>query len=140
MAVGYSTLYGDMVGGLAPIADVLKTQVYKIAHWINREREIIPQSTLTKEPSAELRPDQKDSDSLPVYDVLDAILEDFIEDYKTPQQIAHDRGFDEELVKRVVRMMEKSEYKRQQAAPVLKVTPKAFGAGRRFPIAAKIEI
>lgn len=140
MAVGYCTLYGDMVGGLAPIADLLKTVLYKVARWINREREIIPAATIDKPPSAELRPDQKDSDTLPPYEVLDGIIEDFVEDYKTAAQIAEDRGVDLTLVKRVLRMIERSEYKRQQAAPVLKVTAKAFGAGRRFPIAAKIEI
>ncbi len=140
MAVGYSTLYGDMVGGLAPIADLLKTSVYKLSRWVNREREIIPASTIEKPPSAELRPGQKDSDSLPPYEVLDTILEDFIEDYKTATQIAEERKLDLALVKRVLSMTERSEYKREQAAPVLKVTPKSFGAGRRFPIAAHFEI
>ena len=140
MAVGYSTLYGDMVGGLAPIADLLKTSVYKLARWINREQEIIPSETIEKAPSAELSPGQKDSDTLPPYEVLDAIIEDFVEDYKTANQIAETRQLDITLVKRVLRMIERSEYKRQQAAPILKVTPKAFGAGRRFPIAAKVEI
>ncbi|GAC1659681.1 MAG: NAD+ synthase [Acidobacteriaceae bacterium] len=140
MAVGYCTLYGDMVGGLAPIADVLKTEVYKLSHWINREREVIPWATIRKPPSAELRPGQQDTDSLPPYEVLDAILQDFVEDYKTTTEIVSVRGFDEGLVKRVIGLVERSEYKRQQAAPVLKVSPKAFGSGRRFPIAAKIEI
>ncbi len=140
MAVGYCTLYGDMVGGLAPIADLPKLMVYKLSRWLNREREIIPWATIEKEPSAELSPGQKDSDSLPPYEVLDVILDDFIECYKTAAEIAEARGFDPALVKRVLWMVEKSEYKRQQAAPVLKVTPKAFGAGRRFPIAAKVEV
>ena len=140
MAVGYSTLYGDMVGGLAPIADVLKTELYRMARWINREREIIPDATMTKPPSAELRPGQKDTDSLPPYEVLDNIVEDFVERYKTTDEIASSRGYDVALVKKIIRLVERSEYKRQQAAPVLKVSEKAFGAGRRFPIAAKIEI
>jgi NAD+ synthase (glutamine-hydrolysing) len=140
MAVGYCTLYGDMVGGLAPIADLLKTSVYKISKWINRDREIIPWATIQKPPSAELRPGQKDTDSLPPYEVLDVIVDDFIEQYKSAREIAEQRGLDLELVKKVLRMIERSEYKRQQAAPVLKVTPKAFGIGRRFPIAAKVEI
>ncbi|MEO8726293.1 MAG: NAD+ synthase [Acidobacteriaceae bacterium] len=140
MAVGYCTLYGDMVGGLAPIADLLKTSLYKVARWINREREMIPRATLEKPPSAELRPDQRDSDTLPPYEVLDGIIGDFVEGYRSAAQIAEERSVDIAVVERVLRMIERSEYKRQQAAPILKVTAKAFGAGRRFPIAAKIEI
>jgi len=135
LGVGYCTLYGDMAGGLAVISDVPKTLVYKLSHYVNSLRPVIPQSTLEKPPSAELRPDQKDSDSLPPYDVLDAILEDYVEDSHPAEQIAEERGFDLELVRRVIRMVERAEYKRQQAAPGLKITAKAFGYGRRFPIA-----
>jgi NAD+ synthase/NAD+ synthase (glutamine-hydrolysing) len=140
MATGYCTLYGDMVGALAVIGDVLKTRVYALCRYLNRDREIIPNSILEKAPSAELRPDQKDTDALPPYDVLDPILEAYIERYETPECIAKARGLDLDLVRRVVKMVERSEYKRQQAAPVLKVTAKAFGMGRRFPIAAKVEV
>jgi NAD+ synthase (glutamine-hydrolysing) len=139
LGVGYCTLYGDMVGGLAVISDVPKTLVYRISRYVNSRREIIPQSSLDKPPSAELRPDQKDSDSLPPYDVLDAILEDYVEESRSAAQIAHDRGFDPELVKRVIRMVDRAEYKRQQAAPGIKISAKAFGYGRRFPIAARSE-
>lgn len=141
-AVGYSTLYGDMAGALAVISDVPKTVVYKLACYVNcqRGRHVIPRSTIEKPPSAELRPDQKDTDSLPPYEVLDQILEDYVEDLKTVKQIAHERGLDKDLVLRVVRLIETSEFKRQQAPPGLKVTEKAFGIGRRFPIAAKYEI
>jgi NAD+ synthase (glutamine-hydrolysing) len=141
LGVGYCTLYGDMVGGLAVISDVPKTMVYRLSEYVNsRGREVIPRSTIEKPPSAELRPNQKDSDSLPDYEVLDAIVEDFVEDSKSADQIATERGFDPALVKSVIRMVEKSEYKRQQAAPGLKISPKAFGLGRRFPIAAKSEV
>jgi NAD+ synthase/NAD+ synthase (glutamine-hydrolysing) len=139
LGVGYCTLYGDMVGGLAVISDVPKTLVYRISHYVNSRRAVIPQATLEKPPSAELRPDQKDSDSLPPYEVLDAILEDYIEESRSAEQIAKDRGFDPELVCRVVRMIDRAEYKRQQAAPGIKISAKAFGYGRRFPIAAKLE-
>jgi len=139
LGVGYCTLYGDMVGGLAVISDVPKTLVYRISHYVNSRRAVIPQATLEKPPSAELRPDQKDSDSLPPYDVLDAILEDYIEESRSAEQIAKDRSFDLELVRRVVRMIDRAEYKRQQAAPGIKISAKAFGYGRRFPIAAKSE-
>ncbi|GAC1430403.1 MAG: NAD+ synthase [Terriglobales bacterium] len=140
LGVGYCTLYGDMVGGLAVISDVPKTMVYRLSKYVNSKRCVIPEATLTKPPSAELRLGQKDSDSLPDYEVLDAILEDYVEDSRAPEQIAIDRGFPLELVKRVVRMVERSEYKRQQAAPGLKISTKAFGYGRRFPIAAKSDI
>src|SRR5881409_3134669 len=140
LAVGYCTLYGDMAGGLAVISDVPKTMVYRLSHYVNSRRQVIPQSTLEKPPSAELRPDQKDSDSLPPYEVLDVILEDYVEDSHSPEQIAEKRGFDIALVRRVVRMVERSEYKRQQAAPGIKISAKAFGYGRRFPIAAKADI
>lgn len=139
LGVGYCTLYGDMVGGLAVISDVPKTLVYRLSEYVNSQRAVIPQDTIEKAPSAELRPDQKDSDSLPPYDVLDAVLEDYVEDLHSAEQIAADRGFDIELVRRVIRMVDRAEYKRQQAAPGLKISPKAFGYGRRFPIAAKSE-
>jgi len=139
LAVGYCTLYGDMVGGLAVISDVPKTLVYRISHYVNSRRSVIPQDSLEKPPSAELRPNQKDSDSLPPYDVLDAILEDYVEDSHSATQIAQDRGFDLELVRRVTRMIDRAEYKRQQAAPGIKISAKAFGYGRRLPIAAKSE-
>jgi NAD+ synthase/NAD+ synthase (glutamine-hydrolysing) len=140
LAVGYCTLYGDMVGGLAVISDVPKTLVYRLSRYVNSRREVIPQSTLEKPPSAELRPGQKDSDTLPPYDVLDNILEDFVEEYHTAEQIAEERGYDLKLVLDVVHRIERSEYKRQQAAPGLKITHKAFGMGRRLPIAQKSEI
>jgi NAD+ synthase (glutamine-hydrolysing) len=136
LAVGYCTLYGDMCGGLAVISDVPKTMVYRIARWINRRREIIPQSTLTKAPSAELRPDQRDQDSLPPYEVLDAILDDYVVKGRSLDEIAQ-RGHDRQLVKRIIRLINLNEYKRRQAAPGLKVTSKAFGVGRRFPIAQR---
>jgi NAD+ synthase (glutamine-hydrolysing) len=139
LGVGYCTLYGDMVGGLAVISDVPKTLVYRLSHYANSRRPVIPQSTLQKPPSAELRPGQKDSDSLPPYEVLDAVLEDYVEDAHSVERIASDRGFDIEVVRRVVRMVDRAEYKRQQAAPGIKISPKAFGYGRRFPIAAKSE-
>jgi NAD+ synthase (glutamine-hydrolysing) len=139
LGVGYCTLYGDMVGGLAVISDVPKTLVYRLSHYVNSRRAIIPEATLEKPPSAELRPNQKDSDSLPPYEILDAVLEDYVEDAHFAEQIAADRGFDIELVRRVVRMVDRAEYKRQQAAPGIKISPKAFGYGRRFPIAAKSE-
>lgn len=139
LAVGYCTLYGDMVGGLAVISDVPKTVVYRISRYVNSQRAIIPEASLEKPPSAELRPDQKDTDSLPPYEVLDPILEDYIEDMHTAEQIASDRHLDIGLVKRVICMIDRNEYKRQQAAPGLKISAKAFGYGRRFPIAAKYE-
>ena len=140
LGVGYCTLYGDMVGGLGVISDVPKTMVYRLSEYRNSLGKVIPQNTIDKPPSAELRPGQLDSDSLPPYDVLDNILEDYIEDYRSAEQIAQDRGYDLQLVRNVVRMIERSEYKRQQAAPGIKITPKAFGFGRRFPIAQKSEI
>jgi NAD+ synthetase len=140
LGVGYCTLYGDMVGGLAVISDVPKTMVYRLSHYVNSHRALIPQASLEKAPSAELRPDQKDSDTLPPYEVLDAILEDYVEESRTAEQIAAGRGFDVTLVRRVIRMVERTEYKRQQAAPGLKISAKAFGYGRRFPIAAKADV
>jgi len=140
MAVGYCTLYGDMVGALAVIGDLVKTRVYAVCHWLNRDREVIPAAILTKPPSAELRPGQMDTDSLPPYDVLDPIVEAYIERYETPERIAAEHGFPLDLVRQTVRLIERSEYKRQQAAPVLKVTAKSFGMGRRFPIAVKVQV
>jgi NAD+ synthetase len=140
MAVGYCTLYGDMVGALAVIGDLVKTRVYAVCRWLNRDGEVIPYAVLEKPPSAELRPDQKDTDSLPPYEVLDPILEAYVERYETPERIAETHGFPLELVQQVVRLVERSEYKRQQAAPVLKVTSKSFGMGRRFPIAVKVQV
>ena len=140
MAVGYCTLYGDMAGGLAVISDVPKGMVYELAYLINRKaggREVIPQSTLTKAPSAELRPNQTDQDSLPPYDVLDRILKAYIEDLESPQEIADRFGFPLELVRDVALRVDRNEYKRKQAPPGLKITSKAFGLGRRFPIAQK---
>ena len=140
MAVGYCTLYGDMVGALAVIGDLVKTRVYAVCRWLNRDHEVIPPAILEKPPSAELRPDQKDTDSLPPYEVLDPILEAYVERYEAPEQIAREHGFPLPLVQQVVRLVERSEYKRQQAAPVLKVTSKSFGMGRRFPIAVKVQV
>jgi len=139
LGVGYCTLYGDMAGGLAVINDVPKTLVYQLSHYANSRKPVIPRATIEKPPSAELRADQKDSDSLPPYEVLDAILEDYVEDAHSAEQIARERAFDLELVKSVIRMVERNEYKRQQAAPGIKISPKAFGYGRRFPIAAKAD-
>ena len=140
MSVGYCTLYGDMVGALAVIGDVVKTEVYQICRYINRERMVIPEAILEKAPSAELRPGQKDTDSLPPYEVLDPILQAYVERYETPEQIAAEHHFDLGTVRQVVKLVERSEYKRQQAAPVLKVTSKSFGMGRRFPIAVKVQV
>ena len=135
LAVGYCTLYGDMVGGLAAISDVPKTLVYRLSAYVNSRRQVIPEATINKPPSAELRPDQKDSDSLPPYEILDAILEDYVEESRSAEEIAQTHKFDLGLVRRVIRMVERSEYKRQQAAPGIKISAKAFGYGRRFPIA-----
>ncbi len=140
MAAGYCTLYGDMVGALAVIGDLVKTRVYAVSRWLNRNGEVIPQAVLDKPPSAELRPDQKDTDSLPPYEVLDPILEAYVERYETPERIAAEHGYSLELVQKVVHLVERSEFKRQQAAPVLKVTAKSFGSGRRFPIAVKVQV
>jgi NAD+ synthetase len=139
LAVGYCTLYGDMCGGLAVISDVPKTMVYRLARWINREREIIPEASITKAPSAELRPNQTDQDSLPPYEVLDAILDAYVVQGKTLSEIIA-AGADETAVKRIIRLIDFNEYKRRQAAPGLKVTSKAFGVGRRIPIAQKYQI
>jgi len=136
MAVGYCTLYGDMNGALGPLADVLKTDVYKISRWVNREREIIPADSLTKPPSAELRPDQTDQDSLPPYEILDAILDLYVVKNLGKMEIVA-RGFAAAVVNDVVNKINFSEYKRRQAAPGLKVSPRAFGMGRRIPVAQK---
>ena len=163
MSTGYCTLYGDMVGALAVIGDVFKTRVYALARYANRDREIIPSNTITKPPSAELRPGQRDTDSLPPYEILDPILEAYVERYQSAEQILADLNaasselrvphssavpspmggevtIDLALIRRVLTLVERSEYKRQQAAPVLKVTRKSFGTGRRFPIAVKVEL
>jgi NAD+ synthase (glutamine-hydrolysing) len=140
MSTGYCTLYGDMVGALAVIGDVMKTRVYALSRYANREREVIPRETMEKAPSAELRPEQRDTDSLPPYEVLDPILEAYVERYHSAEQIAEEQGVDVGLVRSVIQLVERSEYKRQQAAPVLKVTRKSFGMGRRFPIAVKVQV
>jgi NAD+ synthase (glutamine-hydrolysing) len=136
MAVGYCTLYGDMCGGLAVIADLYKTTVYELARFINKEKEVIPQAIIDKEPSAELKPNQRDSDTLPPYEVLDKILTGIIEQNLSSQEIIA-QGFDAQSVQWVTQAIAKNEYKRRQAAPGLKTTLKAFGCGRRFPVAAK---
>jgi len=133
MAVGYATLYGDMAGGYSVLKDVYKTTVYELARWRNRDSEVIPVATIDKEPSAELRPDQKDSDSLPPYPVLDAILRMYIEDDMTASEIIA-TGHDDGLVRRISSMVDRNEYKRRQAAPGVKITTKAFGRDRRLPI------
>ena len=140
MSVGYCTLYGDMVGALAVIGDVVKTEVYQLCRYVNRQRIVIPQAILDKPPSAELRPGQKDTDSLPAYEILDPILEAYVERYQTPEEIAAEHNYDLAMVREVVKLVERSEYKRQQAALVLKVTSKSFGMGRRFPIAVKVQV
>ena len=143
MAVGYCTLYGDMCGGLAVISDVFKTQVYALANWINADARRagtwvlpIPQSSIDKLPSAELRPDQTDQDSLPPYDVLDAVLKGYVEEGLSRRDLVA-QGFPEPVVRDVVRKVDLNEYKRKQAAPGLKITPIAFGVGRRIPIVQK---
>jgi NAD+ synthase (glutamine-hydrolysing) len=138
MATGYATLYGDMAGGFAVIKDVPKTLVYDIARWRNsiESHPIIPVSVLTKPPSAELRPDQKDEDSLPPYEVLDPILEAYVEDDRTAEEIVA-MGFDAATVARVIGMVDRNEYKRRQAPPGVKITPRAFGRDRRFPLASR---
>jgi NAD+ synthase (glutamine-hydrolysing) len=136
LAVGYCTIYGDMAGGLAVISDVPKTMVYELARWINRDREIIPEPTINKPPSAELKPNQKDQDTLPPYDILDEILRLYVEENLSARDIVA-RGFDEKTVRWVQRRVDLNEYKREQAAPGLKVTSHAFGLGRRMPIAQK---
>jgi NAD+ synthase (glutamine-hydrolysing) len=139
LGVGYCTLYGDMCGGLAVISDVPKTLVYRLAKFVNSRSRVIPQSTIDKPPSAELAPGQKDSDSLPSYELLDTVLQEYVEDNRAPENIAAEHGYPIDLVRKVTCMVDKSEYKRQQAAPGLKISEKAFGFGRRYPIAAKLE-
>jgi NAD+ synthase (glutamine-hydrolysing) len=140
MAVGYCTLYGDMAGGLAAISDVPKTMVYELAAFANRERRRIPEGVFTKAPSAELRANQTDQDSLPPYDVLDKILKAYVEDLRSPSEIAEEYGFPIELVRAVALQVDRNEYKRKQAPPGLKVTSKAFSVGRRFPLAQKYSV
>jgi NAD+ synthetase len=136
MAVGYCTLYGDMAGGLALLGDVYKTMIYRVAAWLNREREVIPTSSITKPPSAELRPNQTDQDTLPPYDVLDGILKLYIEEWKEVDEIAA-AGYDRALVERILRAVDMNEFKRRQAAPTIRVSTKAFGNGRQMPIAQR---
>ena len=135
-AVGYGTLYGDMNGGLSVIGDVYKTKVFQLARYINRNKEVIPENIITKPPSAELRHDQKDSDSLPEYEVLDEILYQYIEERRGPKEIIA-MGFDQELVRWILKLVNTNEYKRYQTPPILRVTGKAFGMGRRMPIVAR---
>jgi NAD+ synthetase len=140
MAVGYCTLYGDMAGGLAVISDVPKTMVYELSRYANRARHRIPQETITKPPSAELRPNQRDQDTLPPYDVLDRILKGYVEDLQSPEEIAGHYEFPLELVRSVARRVDQNEYKRKQAPPGLKLTSKAFSVGRRFPLAQNFPV
>lgn len=137
LAMGYSTLYGDMCGGLGVINDLTKKQVYALANWINRHREIIPWHTIQRPPSAELRPNQKDSDSLPDYDIVDQVLQAYVEDHRSPEEIAHIYHYPIELVKDLVKRIHQNEYKRRQAPPGLRVSEKAFSVGRHFPIAQR---
>ena len=136
LAVGYCTLYGDMCGGLAVLSDLPKTMVYRLSNWINRNEEIIPQNTLVKPPSAELRPDQKDQDSLPDYEILDAILQAYVVEHRSAAEIVA-MGYEQDTVERLIRLIDLTEYKRRQSAPGLKVTTRAFGMGRRIPIAQR---
>ena len=135
LATGYGTLYGDMAGGLSVLGDLYKTQVYALARFINKKSEIIPGHILVKAPSAELRPNQKDSDSLPEYDILDRVLYNYIELRQGPKEIIA-QGYDEALVARVLRLVNVNEYKRNQFCPIIRVSSKAFGVGRRLPIVA----
>jgi NAD+ synthetase len=136
LATGYGTLYGDMAGGLGVLGDCYKLQIYELAKYINRDKEIIPNNIINKAPSAELRPDQKDSDSLPEYAILDKILYQYIERVQGPDQIK-EQGFDAALVDRVLKLVNINEYKRNQFCPVIRISPKAFGVGRRLPIVGK---
>jgi len=140
LAAGYCTLYGDMVGGLAVIADIYKGMVYELSRWINREGEIIPQPSLDKPPSAELRPNQTDQDTLPPYEVLDQVVRDYVEENASARQIASKRKLPLQLVQGIIQRVNRNEYKRQQAAPNLKIMPKAFGIGRVFPIAQRYRV
>ncbi|HSY74939.1 MAG TPA: NAD(+) synthase, partial [Dongiaceae bacterium] len=139
MAVGYCTLYGDMNGALAPIADVSKTDIYKIARWVNREKIIIPQNSISKPPSAELRPNQTDQDSLPPYETLDTILDLYVVKNLGKEEIVK-KGFDATVVNDVLNKINFSEYKRRQAAPALKISARAFGMGRRIPVVQKFRL
>ena len=136
IAVGYGTLYGDMCGGISVIGDVYKTEVFELARFINKEKRIIPEIIITKPPSAELRPNQKDSDSLPDYSELDKVLYQYVEQQKGPSELI-DMGFNENLVKRILKLVNTNEYKRYQTPPILRVSPKSFGMGRRLPIVGK---
>lgn len=136
LSVGYCTIYGDMSGGLAVISDVPKTQVYALARWLNRERELIPDAVISKPPSAELKPDQKDSDSLPSYEVLDQILVRHVEQHQSTDQIVR-AGFELEVVEKVVRLVKLAEFKRKQSPPGLRISDRAFGTGWRMPIARR---
>lgn len=136
LATGYGTLYGDMAGGIGVLGDCYKQQVYALAEYINREAEIIPSNIVHKAPSAELRPDQKDADSLPEYTVLDQVLYQYIERRKGPDEIK-EQGFDSPLVDRILKLVNANEYKRNQFCPIIRVSPKAFGVGRRVPIVAR---
>ena len=136
MAVGYCTLYGDMNGGLAVIADVPKMRVFSICNWLNRDQETIPQNIITKPPSAELKPGQVDQDSLPPYEVLDAILEAIVCHHQSTAQLI-DRGYDSQVVEKIIKLVKRAEFKRRQAPPGLKITDRAFGTGWRMPIASK---
>ncbi|MDQ6814426.1 MAG: NAD(+) synthase, partial [Bacteroidota bacterium] len=136
LATGYGTLYGDMAGGIGVLGDCYKLQVYALAEYINREREIIPTNIIHKAPSAELRPDQKDADSLPEYEILDKVLYQYIERRKGPSEIKA-LGFDAAVVDRILKLVNSNEYKRNQVCPIIRVSPKAFGVGRRVPIVGK---
>ena len=136
MAVGYCTLYGDMNGGLAVIADVPKTRVYSLCHWLNRNGEVIPPNVITKPPSAELKPGQVDQDSLPPYDILDDILQRIVHYHQSSEQII-EAGYDSQVVKKVMGLVHRAEFKRRQAPPALKITDRAFGTGWRMPIASR---
>jgi NAD+ synthase (glutamine-hydrolysing) len=136
LSTGYGTLYGDMAGGLSVLGDTYKVQVYALARYINRNKEIIPDNIITKAPSAELRPGQKDTDSLPEYDVLDKVLYQYIERRQGPKEIIA-MGVDEALVKRILKLVNTNEYKRNQFCPIIRVSSKAFGVGRRMPIVGK---
>jgi len=137
-AVGYGTLYGDMTGGLSVLGDVFKSEVYRLAHFINRNKEIIPENTISKPPSAELKKNQKDTDSLPDYEILDRILLLYIEKQTSPDEIAK-KGFDKNLVRKIIHLVNINEYKRYQAPPILRISTKAFGAGRRMPLVARYD-
>ena len=136
LATGYGTLYGDMAGGLSVLGDCYKMQVYVLAEFINQSAELIPLNIIHKAPSAELRPDQKDADSLPPYDLLDQVLYQYIERRKGPQEIK-DQGFDPSMVDRILKLVNSNEYKRNQFCPIIRISPKAFGVGRRVPIVAR---